>query len=638
MGRRVYLDYLPIDELERRWYEILEKQGFTGATRPEKVPVSQALGRVTTAPVLAPRSSPAFHASAVDGIAVRSQVTYGAMETAPKRLKEGPDAMMIDTGDPVPTDYDAVIMIEDVFEPEPGIYEIIKPVFPWENVRPFGEDMVRSELVLPRAHIIRSQDIGAMLASGMTEVSVCSRPRVGIIPTGTELAETPDRLEYGQVIESNSWVLRANVIEWGGEPVRWPLLVDDYALIRDAMVEAVETCDLVVVNAGTSAGREDFTAPLIEELGTLVGHGAAIRPGRTVIIGAIKGKPVMGFAGFPVANFHHSELFLKPLLYRLQGTFAPEREVIEGRTARKVVSTLGVSETIQVKVAEVAGEFLVAPLPRGSGVTMSLVRSDGEIHIGPESEGVHRGQAIQVSLKVDRKAVANNILAVGSHDIVLDQLDDELKIVFPEMGLASANVGSLGGLMAVKEGTTHIAGAHLLDDESGEYNLAFIDKYLGREGYKLLTLAYRTQGIFVAPGNPKGIREIMDLTGSDISFVNRQKEAGTRILLDYLMKANKIMPEQIKGYERELFTHTAVAAAVASGSADAALGIWAAADALGLDFIPVAEERYDLLMSAEFFRSLKGQRLIEAIRSDSFKTRLGELKGYDPRDTGREVL
>lgn len=638
MDRRIYLDYLPLETLLDTWQVELDKQGFNKTTATEQIAVCDSLNRVTVEPIFAPCSSPAFHASAVDGIAVKAEDTYGAAETAPKSLAGTSQAFMIDTGDPVPEGFNAVIMIEDVNETEAGAYEIIKPAVPWENIRPLGEDMVASELILPRGHLIKPEDIGAMLASGLDVINVRKRPIIGIIPTGTELAEKPKDLQPGQVIESNSWVLRANVVKWGGEPRRWPLLIDDYDMIKQAVVEAVVQCDAVVINAGTSAGREDFSASIIEELGTLVAHGGAIRPGRTVILGAVNGKPVMGFAGFPVANYLHTTLFLKKVIFSLLGTHISGEVEINARLARKLVSPLGVRETIQVRVAEINGSFLASPLPRGSGVTMSLVRSDGEIIIPAESEGLHRGVDVRVALKSDVNMIRNNILAVGSHDMVLDILDDELKRVFPELSLASTNAGSTGGLIAAKEGITHIAGTHLLDPETGFYNVSFIDKLLADLPIKLVTLAHRTQGLIVKPGNPKKIQGLADLARKDISFINRQRDSGTRILLDYLLGKISINCADIYGYQREVYTHTAVAAAVKSGSADAGLGVWAAAVALGLDFIPLEEERYDLLMRTEFYESDKGRKLLQTINRDGFKQRLENMCGYSARETGRIVI
>lgn len=638
LKRRYYLNYIPIEEAWQKWQQAFKKAGLAFPIGAETIKTYDALDRITAEAIFAKISVPPFHASAMDGVAVRAEDTYGAMDTNPKQLKFGDQGVYVDTGDPIPLEFNAVIMIEDINKIDENTFEIMKAASPWQYVRPMGEDMVASELILPQGHKIRPEDIGAVLAGGVEEIQVRKRPKIALIPTGTELSETVGGLKYGQVIESNSRVLTALVKEWGAEPKRYKLIEDDYELIKQNILTALEKNDVVVINAGTSAGREDFTAPLIEELGELIVHGVALKPGRTCILGVIKGKPVLGLSGYPVANYRHASTFLKPMVFELLGTAPLSGEKIKASLSRKVVSPLGLEEFVQVGLAKVQGKVIATPLSRGSGVTMSMVRSDGIVRVSRTSEGFNRGIEVEVELKGDMSQVENTILAVGSHDITLDILADELRRKFPDLDFTSANVGSLAGLMAIKQEQAHIAGSHLLDEETGQYNTPYLERLLPEKKVKLVTLVYREQGFLVPKGNSKKIKAIDDLAREDIVFVNRQRDSGTRVLLDHELQKADIKQSDIKGYEREFFTHTAVAAAVQSGAADVALGVKAAAKALNLDFVPLAEERYDLVIPQEFYESEHCRKLLDVINSKEFKKKVEALGGYSTRETGQVVL
>jgi putative molybdopterin biosynthesis protein len=635
--RNIYLDNVPLEEALERWLAQCREEGVRFPIEAEEVATGEAAGRVVTEPLFAKISSPPFHSSAMDGVAVFASDTYGATEASPARIMLGSNAELIDTGDPLPAGSDAVIMVEDLNEIEPGVFEIIKPVSPWQNVRPLGEDIVETELVLPRGHLIRPVDIGALLNAGFLEVPVCRKPVVAIIPTGTELVEDPAEVEPGKVMESNSWVLASFARAAGAEPVRMDLIPDDRELIIGAVERALETADAVVINAGTSAGREDYTKSIIDELGTVAVHGVAIRPGKPVVLGVARGKPVIGLPGFPVANWRGAEEFLRPLIMAFLGLPPRPARIIRARLARKVFSTPGFDEFVQVKAGRVNEELVAVPLPRGSGVSMSLVRSDGVIRIPAESEGMERGAEVDVRLYDPDIDVDGTILAVGSHDVSLDVLASHIRQVDPRLSLASANVGSMGGITAVKEGRAHIAGVHLLDPETGRFNVPYILRQLAPDEVFLMHMCERTQGLMVPPGNPKGIKSVEDIARPGVSFINRQKGSGTRLLLDYLLEKAGIEATDIYGYEREMFTHTAVAAAVAGGTADIGLGVLAAARALKLEFIPVASERYELVG----LRSLMGtpgyKALLSVLPDPEFRSEVEALGGYDLSHAGELV-
>lgn len=635
MARRYYLEDIALDEARARFEGALAESGGVRPLPGETVPVTQALGRVTAEPVWAAISSPHYHASAMDGVAVRAADTLGATETEPVRLLVPDQAVWVDTGDPLPPDRDAVIMAEHVQEVGEQEIEILAAVHPWQHVRPLGEDMVATELVLPENHRIRPVDLGALAACGQVQVSVRRRPRLAIIPTGNELVEPGRPLKPGDIVEFNSLMLAGAVEEWGGAAERLPIVGDRPADLRAAIEAALETCDVVAVNAGSSAGSEDYTAPVIAELGRVLVHGVAIRPGHPLILSVVRGKPVIGLPGYPVSTMLTAELFLRPLVYRLQGLAPPEPQVVEAAMSRKVLSPMGEDEFLRVNLGRVGGRIVATPLTRGAGVVTSLVRADGIARLPRFSEGVHAGAPVQVELLRPLAEVERTIVAIGSHDLALDLLSSFLQRLTPGSRLSSANVGSYGGLVALKRGEAHLAGSHLLDEQTGEYNLAFIRQVIPELDVVLVNLTYRDQGLIVPKGNPKGVRALEDLARPDVRFVNRQRGSGTRVLLDYELKRRGIDPRSVTGYEREEYTHMAVAAAVMSGAADAGLGILAAARALELDFLPLLRERYDLVIPRVYYDAPLLQPLLEVIRGEEFRAAVAALGGYGVEDMGR---
>ena len=664
--RSPYLEDIPLDQALARWWEALAAAGLDRPLAGEPVALEDALGRVTAEPVWALTSSPHYHASAMDGYAVRADDTRGASESSPVRLVVGQQAFYVDTGEPLPPGTNAVIMIEDVQrvsasaegasavalatsaagdegQAETAI-EILAAVAPWQHVRPMGEDMVATELVLPANHRLRPQDIGAAAGSGHALLNVRRRPRVAIQPTGTELVAPGSNLRPGDVVEYNSLVLGAMVREWGGETDRLPPLADDYGAIRQAVLEAGATHDLVLINAGSSAGSEDFTARIVQELGCVLVHGIAIRPGHPVILGmiclpALDGStrmvPVAGIPGYPVSAAMSCELLVKPLLSRWLGQAPTLRPTLLATLTRKVASPMGEEEFMRVTVGQVGERVVATPLPRGAGVLMSLVRADGIVRVPRHEQGYEAGAQVEVELYRTPESIRRTIVAIGSHDLTLDLLADELGRRHPGLGLSSANVGSLGGLLALARGEAHLAGSHLLDEVSGEFNVSYVRRLLPDMPVILLGFVQREQGLIVPKGNPQGITGLADLIRPDVSFVNRQRGAGTRVLLDYRLRQVGIDVRAIQGYERQEYTHLAVAAAVASGAATTGMGIRAAARALELDFVPLDLERYDLVIPRQFFESQLLAPLLAIICDPAFAARVEALGGYATPQIGQ---
>lgn len=637
MKRNVYLDNTPLEEAVGKYSERLRELGALNPLPGETISVDEALGRVTAEPVFAQVSSPHYHACAMDGMAVRAENTFRATETKPVRLRVGSGAFPVDTGDPLPEGCDAVIMIEQVHFAADSEIEIIAAVAPWQHVRPLGEDIVATEMIAPANHVLRPMDIGGILAGGVTEIKVHRQPVVTVMPTGTELVQPGTDLKKGDIIEYNSRVIGGLVREWGGQAVRTAINADEYDVLKEQIRNAVEQSDIVVVNAGSSAGSEDFTSAIVRELGEVVVHGVAIKPGKPVVLGIIAGTPVLGIPGYPVSAILDCELFLKPVIAAKAGIAIAGRPVMNASLSRKFVSPQGVDEFVRVKLGRVGEKVIATPISRGAGVLTSLIRADGILKIPRFMEGHDAGTEVEVELLRDKNEIENTMVIIGSHDVSLDILGNSLRLMYPGRSLSSAHVGSLGGLLALRRGEAHLAGVHLLDEATGEYNIAYVEKLLAGVPVILINLVHREQGFMVPRGNPRSVRSFVDLARPNMRFINRQKGAGTRILLDYYLKKERVDSEDIEGYDREEYTHMAVAAAVAGGSADVGLGIRAAANALMLDFVPVTEERYDLVIPQAHWDTGHIISLLGVLNDTGFRAAVEGLGGYSTRTTGQEV-
>lgn len=654
----VYLHDIPLPEAWAVFEEALDSAGRWGVLECEEIALDEkALGRVLADSIWAKLSSPHYHASAMDGFAVRSDHTVGAVPSRPLELKVGTQTQYVDTGDPLPDWANAVIPIELVEgldergnlvkdSHNPPIIRIRSAINPWRHVRAMGEDIVATQLVLPAGHVIRPVDLGAIAASGHVKIHVARQPKVAILPTGTELVPVGTAVKIGDIIEFNSIVLAAQVRLWGGISKRYPIIPDDKKLISAAVQRASNENDLVLLSAGSSAGSEDFSAKIVSELGDLLVHGIAIRPGHPVILGMIdcsEGShkpgskvPIIGVPGYPVSSALTGELFVQTLISRWLGRKLEEPVELSAKLTRKVTSPPGDDDYMRVVVGKVDGQFMATPISRGAGVISSLVQADGITILPRRVQGLEAGADVKVRLYRSKTELEGTIFVIGSHDMTLDLVAQYLSQ--KDRRLVSANVGSLGGLVSLSRGEAHIAGAHLLDPETGEYNISYVRKYLPDMAVKLVTWAGREQGFIVEKGNPFHILTFQDLIRSDIRYVNRQRGAGTRVLFDFHLDRLAISRKDIPGYELEEYTHLSVAAAIASGRANCGLGIAAAARALELDFIPLFIERFDLVIPCKYFEDDLLDPLFDLMRNKKFRDAVADLPGYDISKMGEIIL
>ncbi|MCX6053945.1 MAG: molybdopterin biosynthesis protein [Chloroflexi bacterium] len=649
MIKPLFLRDIPLDQAILEFQTALEKINRFGLLDSEEIPLDEGcLGRVLSHSIFAKRCAPHYHAAAMDGFAVDSRNTLNALPSRPVMLEVEGQAKYVDTGDAIPPWADAVIPIENIegLDKEgrvivgkrtqnPARIRIRAGTPPWAHIRPVGEDLITGQLIHSKGQKIRAVDLGAAAAGGNKTLLVARKPVVGIIPTGNELVTLEQDPKSGEITEFNSIMLAAQIQEWGGIPLRYPIVRDNIELLCAQIKEAVRSSDLVLVNAGSSAGSEDFTSTAIQQLGRVLVHGIAVRPGHPVILGIIdkipgickNETPIIGVPGYPVSAVMTLELFVRPIIRTWLGLYPEKGEEVDALLTRKITSPAGDDDFIRVVLGEVCGRLLAAPIARGAGVTSSLARADGVLVVPRMIQGIENGEKVRIRLLRDQKEFRNNLFTIGSHDLTLDILAEYLSRYGKR--LVSSNVGSMGGLLALKRNETHFAGCHLLDPQSGTYNIADLQKWIPELKMVIMEWVRREQGLIVPKGNPKRIQGLLDLAGNEITFVNRQRGSGTRVLLDYQLQRFGIDEKGIKGYGDEEYTHLGVAVAVSSLRADCGLGIASAAAALDLDFVPLFEEQYQLIIPESLAFTSLLQPLF-AIASDAdFRKDVMKLPGYN---------
>lgn len=621
-----YLENRELNEAVVTYIEYIKKE--CRSLGVETIEVSHANQRVTARAVKAKRSAPHYYAAAMDGIATVAAKTYQASETTPVRLKLAEDYIVVDTGDPIDPRFDTVIMVEDLIQTDDDEIVILTAVAPYSNIRQIGEDVCEEEILVPSNTLIRPSVLGALLAGGVTNVEVYRKIRVGVIPTGDEVVPYTAKPKPGDVPEFNSTIFKGMLEEWGCEVIVYPIVPDQIELLENTLKEAVDACDMVLVNAGSSAGRDDYASTILRNLGNVFLHGIAIKPGKPTILGSVRGIPVIGIPGYPVSGILVLEYVVKPVLGSMRHLAYEAHPTLEAILSRRILSGLKYEEFIRVKFGYVEGKWIATPLNRGAGVVTSFMKADGILRIPLNTEGLEAGSIVNVERRVPLEMIQNTLVSIGSHDPLVDVIGDLLRRDHPDLYLSSAHVGSMGGIMAMRRHEAHLTTIHLLDETDGSYNLSYLKKYLPDEALVLIRGVKRTQGLMVAKGNPKNIHGVSDLSRKDLRYVNRQKGSGTRILLDYLLTKENIDSDTIYGYDREEFTHLSVAVQIAQGSGDCGMGITSAAKIYGLDFIPICEEDYDFVVRRSMLEDPKMIAFLDVLRSETFRRELAAMGGY----------
>ncbi len=603
----------------------------------EEIDVKDSLDKISFEGVFAKISNPFYNSSAMDGIATVAEKTYGASEKNHIKLKRLIDYIEVDTGDPIPQNFDCVIMVEDLIRETEDEVKIYNGATVWQNIRSIGEDIVEGSLIIPKRHRITPQDIGGIIAGGIKKIKVYKSPVVGIIPTGSEIVELNDNLKKGDIVEFNSKMMSAQVKSWGGIPICYDIVIDDFDKIKEVLTKATKECDIVIINAGSSAGREDYTADAISELGKVYVHGIAIKPGKPVILGEIDGKITVGVPGYPVSSFFVTEYILKPLIFEIQGIIKEEEEKIEAKLSKRVVSSLKYLEFVRVKLGIVENNIIATPIQRGAGSIMSLIDCHGVLEVPQNLEGYEKGENVSIKMLKPLNEIKNTLILIGSHDPILDIAGDLMRDKDSRFSLSSAHVGSMGGILALRNNECHMATSHLLDENTGEYNTSYIKRYLNYEDMVIVKFVKRVQGILTKKDCDFKINSIEDIKNLKLRFVNRQKGSGTRILFDYLLKKYSINKEDINGYDREEFTHLLVAEAIKNGDADCGIAVYSAAKMMDLNFIKIDDEEYDIILPKKYLEFNLFKQFYEVITGEEFKSKLKDLGGYDFSELGKII-
>ncbi len=631
--RKIYFKKTDFYEAKNILKKVLKSKSILSKLQTEIVKTEDSIGRITASPVYAKLSVPPFSSSAMDGIAVKAEETKFVTPKNPKTLKRGIDFEYVNTGFKLPEKFNAVVMIEDINIVSEDEVIIEKSVPFFSNVRAIGEDVREGEMIIPSFTRITPETASLLYSAGVFEIKVFKKPKAIIFPTGTEIIERGKELQEGMVYETNSIFIKSYLEEFGfSVDVKKPV-PDVKHELEEEIVELLKNCDALFILSGTSSGDRDYSPAIIEKLGKIHFHGLNYIPGKPFCFGEINDIPIFCIPGYPGAALGVIKDLIKESAFYFT-LYDDLKAEISAVSAFKIPLKLSMREFLKVRVGKIGDKFYFYPLKRGSSLLKPYIEMDGILETETYEEGINENEIKKINVIKSMDRIEKNIVFVGSNDFLIDELRDLLKVKDFEMDLSIIHTGSLGGIFAVRQGKTHVAGIHLLDEKTGEYNKSYVKKYIKDKKVVLFKLSNRKQGLIVKRENPKNIKSIEDLTREDISFINRQRGSGTRILLDYLLKRKDISSDKINGYEREVFTHLEAGIAVKKGEVDCAIAIYPTAKLLGLDFIEIGEEEYHLLMDYEFFLSERFSLLKEIINSQEFRERAEKLGGYSLEETG----
>ncbi len=630
---------VPVEEALDRFLTELEYQEAANPLEHEMVELEHALDRITAEPVVAKMSSPHFYAAAIDGMMVRAAETLNASPEDPVRIPLA-DHLFVETGSPIADGFDAVVPFHELtLEEEGGRVRLERPSSPWRNIRPIGEDIAANELVLPRDHRIQPLDLGALVASGAAQIKVYRRPKVAVITLGNKLVEPGTKPEVGEMLDSNTLILCGLVTESDALPSRRPPVPENLEQAGLALRAAATESDLVLVAAGPSHGTA-LLARVFDNLGDCILHGVALKPGHSLALGVIEQTPVIGLPYHPGSGFLSFALFAKPILARLTGRpvdhspWPTEKAVVALETG----SGHGVEEFIRVRLGKVDDRTVAVPDSSGSPTLMSMIRADGLLRVPAEANRIEVGSVVEVYRLEPERSLEGNLLLLGTHNICYHVIRNLLQRSFPDVRLHSAATGGSAGLRCLQGGNCHMAAIHLFDEPTGTYNIPFLEREMAGEPMILIHLLKRYLGLAVKSGNPLGIESLADLTRPEVRFINRQPGSGTRALVDFHLAKLEVDSTKINGFDQEVRTHMAVAAAVAGDLADAGPSVSTAARALRLDFVPAISERLELAIPKRFWNHYPVRALRKVIRSKVFQQEAAkQLTDYDFTETGEVI-
>ncbi len=612
----------------------------------EKIALERALGRVLAEDVFSGVDVPGFDRAAMDGFAVTAADTFGADEQRPVRLKVVADveagdsagysalageALEIATGAPMPKGTDAEVMVE--YTKRNGSEVLVyRSVSPGENVTGAGSDIMTGELLLRKSERITPREVGLLAAIGLSQVSVFRKPRVAVFSSGNELIKPGDSLRFAKIYDVNGPAVSAAVAECGGEPQFLGILPDNYAAVKDSLDSALRDADIVISSGSTSSGPGDLFYRAVDDLGDpgVIVHGLTLKPGKPALLGIVRGKPIFGLPGYPTSALMIFHMLVAPIIRRLANAPEVAPVKVSAISPMKFFKARGRRELLPVQlITQPQGELIAYPMQGGSGAVSSFSMADGFADLPATQEYVDEGERMEIQL-FGRELTPASLVVIGSHCVGLDIAFSMLKKQDRDFLGRTINVGSVGGFHAVKRGEADMAGVHLQDEASGEYNLPFLSSYGLKESAVLVRGYDREQGLIVRQGNPKKISGIRDLLRDDVRFINRNQGSGTRLLIErhLTVLASSVgtdlegLSMKIHGYGYEVKSHSAVAAAVKNDRADVGFGIRTVAEVPGLEFIKLDDEKYDFLIGGDRMSKKQVQAFVKLLGSKEFSTAL----------------
>ena len=595
----------------------------------------------------------------MDGFAVNAEDTFNSDEQHPVQLQvtanveagdstsrkiHRKESVEIATGAPMPIGANAVVMVEYTKRIENEV-QIFKPVSLGENVTPAGSDIMTGELLLRKSQVIGPREIGLLAAAGIDKVQVFSKPRVAIFSSGNELIRSGEKLDFAKLHDINGPTVSAGVIECGGTPRFYGILPDDYTIIKQKLQSALEEADIMITSGSTSSGPGDLIYKVAEELGKpgIIVHGLSLKPGKPVVVSIAGNKPIFGLPGYPTSALMIFHILVAPAIRRLAGLSESKTATIQAIIPMKFFKARGRRELLPVQlISQPDGRYSAYPMQSGSGAVSSFSLADGFIDLPESQEFLEEGEAIEVEL-FGKTLIPPSLVVIGSHCVGIDILFAIMRDRNPSFLGRTINVGSVGGFHASKRGEADIAGVHLID-EKGEYNLSYMQTY-GVEASTILVRGYdREQGLIVAQGNPKNIKGFEDLLRKDVTFINRNRGSGTRLLIDkylaQLAHSKKTKPSelaaQIQGYTHEAKSHSAVAAAIRNHRADVGFGIRSVASEL--DFMKTDNEHYDFLIPKSREDKESVRQFIQILGSSEFSQALRKASGLRTNDQTGQII